>query len=131
MPRGKNNVQIVENSTPYRTADLRRIFAEVLRDYHTRFVLPRRVSVKVVNGGGGAYWVGGYGWYDSERMVIRMPRLDKWVSRSDRTTIIQDIAETFQHELDHLRGLRHSEMRPDATRVLPSLAGFTLTWEKR
>ncbi len=138
--KGMQRISLV-NRTDYNSRDLRAIFAAVLKQYHRSHAKPERVNVVCEYRRKRDGFCGGYGWYDSYRMKIMLPKepkdlvyagivvlkAEERVSQSNGDyTLVQRVARTFHHELDHLRGLRHSEMKPDRKRELPDLTGFQL-----
>jgi len=103
----------IKNNTNWRTDHLRAIITRVIRE---EFLPAKRkhVFIKIEYGKGGRYanrdgMCGGYAWYNSTNMVIKVAQ--------DQIDAV-DFAHTVAHESAHCRGLKHRDMKgkPDYMR---------------
>jgi hypothetical protein len=104
----------VENTTKYETKNLRKIFAlcaaRVRRDEGKRWEIGRGVNVKVRYNRGG-WWIGGYAYYHSTFVAMKLPRVIEKERKYGKHSLefSQSVAETFIHELGHCLGVRHKK----------------------
>lgn len=92
----------IDNKTNYSTRHLRNIFLACERNEGTD---PKHREVKVTYTQGGA--TVGYAWYNSNRVVIRLPRPKK---QYDNLASIHRVARVYIHEVGHNLNLKHKEM---------------------
>ena len=88
----------ITNETEYSTRDLRRIFLACENNEGTD---PSFRNVKVVYNR--INRISGYAWYNSNSVVIRLPKLRY-------LTDIHVLAKVYIHEVGHNLNLRHREM---------------------
>jgi len=96
----------VINKTNYDTRYLRSLFIKCEKHEGTNH---KYRQVKVIYHK--TYWVGGYAWYNSHSVVMKLPH-DKCLTKS--------VAQTYLHEVGHNLGLHHKEM--------PSSGSIDVSW---
>lgn len=92
----------IYNETNYSTRYLRKLFIACEKyegsDHKTRIVQIKRAKCRV----------SGYAWYNSNELVLRLPKRD---SRDDGGEVMaHKVAQIYIHELGHNHNLRHKEM---------------------
>lgn len=92
----------IGNKTDYSTRHLRKIFLACEKNEGTN---PKHREVKVIYTRGGA--TSGYAWYNSNSVVIKLPRPKK---RYNNLASIHRVAKVYIHEVGHNSNLRHKEM---------------------
>ncbi len=102
----------LDNSTHYRSRDLAKLFMVVFQNYKRERPDFTRTSMFV----GCIYrrtkdgFCGGYAYYNSGHVVMKLPKVKTERGYSSNDTFAQGIARTFHHELDHCYGLKHGNM---------------------
>lgn len=92
----------IDNKTDYSTRHLRKIFLACEKNEGTD---PKPREIKVIYTRGGA--TSGYAWYNSNRVVIKLPRPKK---QYNNLASIHRVARVYIHEVGHNLNLRHKEM---------------------
>ena len=104
---------IVKNETNWNTEQLKNIFQlcfnKVKETEKWKF---KTLTVKVKNHR--RYWVGGYAYYNSNFIAIKMPSLAllekekvKWDCNYTGFDLSRKVADTFLHEIGHCLGIHH------------------------
>jgi hypothetical protein len=107
----------ITNKTHYDTESLRRLFTACLQEVQKTEKNPviSHPKVTVVYKRGGQSWVGGYAYYNSGTIKMKLPkawkaRIGLYITTLDSESF-QDfsrkIADTFIHELGHCIGIHH------------------------
>jgi len=92
----------ITNKTDYSTRQLRKIFMACEKNEGTN---PKNRNIEVIYGR--SKGVRGYAWYNSNSVVIKLPKMKK--DNSNQANIHQ-LARVYIHEVGHNLNLRHKEM---------------------
>ena len=114
----------VINKTNYDTRYLRSLFIKCEKHEGTNH---KYRNVKVIYGH--TYWVGGYAWYNSHSVVLKLPKRqtikmtvyhtgEKKISEQGASS--HQVARTYIHEVGHNLGLHHKDM--------PSSGSIDVSW---
>lgn len=118
------------NRTKYLSRDIKKLLRLVAIDYKKRFFNFKfdEVIVKVIYRRKRDGFHGGYAYYGKNYVTIKVSKEYKDYAG---VTFEQNMAQTFQHELDHCRGLKHGEMvQHDHLRVTPITREFKIGMQK-
>ena len=118
----------VFNETKYSTEDLRRIFAACVTKLRvTEGSAVSGLRVSVIDHAHGANWIGGYAYYHSKRLTLKMPkkvrrdpegwlqavktRRNWWDDKATTDYVLSvtaaKVADVFLHEVGHCLGTHH------------------------
>jgi len=101
MKTRRRRIVMEWNRTAYSSRDILKLCSRVHADYMKKKTQPETVRLRVkYRRDRRSYW--GYAYYDNNIVILSMPK--------DRKIDSNELAHTFQHELDHCRGVRHSDM---------------------
>ncbi len=124
----------IENSTRWTTGSLRKIFGACMKELRRRegkTLKPfDRWRIAVVDHR--TFWVGGYAYYNSTALTLKVPVPDgqrfrrtispikRWPPKKSEVKILppdlkfsQEVADVFFHELGHCLGVRHVTARQE------------------
>jgi len=106
----------ITNKTNYDTRYLRRLFLTCEKHIFAEYLVHgeskhRHVTVKYHK----TDYVGGYAWYNSASIVMKLPypeSLHLGSIRKKNKVSARKVAQTYLHEVGHNIGLKHNKMKP-------------------
>jgi len=107
----------IKNKTAYDTRRLRAVLIACAREVWKRegshYIKPKNLHVDV-HYHRGASWVGGYAWYNSSSIVLKLPRPTRLYRYKEPLAFERNVADVFIHELGHCLGIKgHRNGRHD------------------
>lgn len=101
----------IVNKTKWNTKQLRTIFTKCLQEIRKTEDIKwwRKLTVHVV--WHRSWWVGGYAYYNSTLLIMKMPRKSFTEPVRDGLDFTQAVADTFIHEFGHCFGIKHGPSR--------------------
>jgi len=109
----------VVNKTKWDTKYLKKLFLECEKHIFNTYLVhgeakkDRHVTVKTHR----TYWVGGYAWYHSHSIVIKIPppvSVHLGNIKTENAFSARRVAQVYLHEVGHNIGLMHKQMVPSS-----------------
>lgn len=130
----KHQSIILNNKTHYSSRDLKKLFGNLLKKYkkaHSDF-FHKSVRITCIYNRYKDGFCGGYAYYNNNIVILKLPKEKIGYTHHNglSDTFEQRLTRTFEHELDHCRGLKHRVMEKDSARDISHLDMSIVIGEK-